>query len=104
MVYQCEKALTDAGDKVDAAAKSEVEAEINKVKEALKGTDTEAIKAATEALQQKFYGIAEKLYQQANPNGGAQQADPNAGAGAQQNGGDNVYEADYREVDNDENK
>ena len=102
LVYQCEKALTDAGDKIDANAKSDVEAEINKVKEALKGTDTAAIKAATEALQQKFYGVAEKLYQQANPNGGAQ---ANHGAGAQQtSSGDNVYEADYREVDNDENK
>ena len=103
LVYQCEKALKDAGDKVDAAAKSEVEAEIEKVKEALKGTDTAAIKAATDELQQKFYGIAEKMYQQANPNG---QAQPGADAGAAGQGanGDNVYEADYREVDNDDNK
>ena len=102
LVYQCEKALTDAGDKVDAAAKSEVETEINSLKEVLKGNDTEAIKKATEALQQKFYAIAEKLYQQAAPNGGTQ-ADPNAGA-QQGPAGDNVYEADYREVNDDENK
>ena len=101
MVYQCEKALTDAGDKIDAAAKSEVEAEIAKVKEALQGTDTEAIKAASEALQQKFYGIAEKLYQQANPNGNPDMgANPGANAGAAD---DNVYEADYREVNDDNN-
>ena len=101
MVYQCEKALTDAGDKIDAAAKSEVEAEIAKVKEALQGTDTEAIKVASEALQQKFYGIAEKLYQQANPNGNPDMgANPGANAGAAD---DNVYEADYREVNDDNN-
>ena len=104
LVYQCEKALKDAGDKVDANAKSDVEAEINKVKEALNGTDSAAIKAATEELQQKFYAIAQQLYQQANPQGA--QADPQQGpqAGPQQGpNGDNVYEADYREVDNDNN-
>ena len=100
LVYQCEKALTDAGDKIDAQAKSEVEGEINNLKELLKGTDTAALKAATEALQQKFYQIAEKMYQQAAPNGDAQ-ADPNAQQGP---AGDNVYEADYREVNDDENK
>ena len=105
MVYQSEKTLGEVGDKIDAADKEAVQAEIDKVKEALKGTDTEAIKAATEALQQKFFAVSEKLYQQANPNG-AQGFDPNAAAqGNQQAGGgvDNVYEADYREVDNDNN-
>ena len=101
MVYQSEKTLGEVADKIDAADKDAVQAEIDKVKEALKGTDTEAIKAATEALQQKFYSISEKLYQQANPQG----ANPQDFAGAQgaQNGAadDNVYEADYREVDND---
>ena len=76
-------------------------AEIEKVKEALKGTDTEAIKAATESLQQKFFAMSEKLYQQANPQGaqpGGEGFNPNEGAAQ---GDDNVYEADYREVDND---
>lgn len=104
MVYQCEKTLGELGDKVDAADKSDVEAEINKVKDALKGTDAEAIKSATDALQQKFYKISEKLYQQANPQGAQGQGfnpnDFNQGAqGAP--GADNVYEADYREVDED---
>ena len=97
LVYQCEKAVADAGDKIDAETKSMVETEVNKVKEALKGTDSAAIKAATEELQQKFYSVAEKMYSQANPQGGAPNGDPNA----QQPEGDNVYEADYREVDND---
>ena len=111
MVYQSEKTLNEVADKIDAADKDAVQAEIDKVKEALKGTDTEAIKAATEALQQKFFAVSEKLYQQANPNGaqGGQGFNPNdfnnAQGGAQQtgNGNDNVYEADYREVDNDNN-
>ena len=111
LVYQSEKTLNEIGDKVSEDDKAPVKAEIEKVKTALQGTDTEAIKAATESLQQAFYKVSEKLYQQANPQGaqGAQGFNPNdfaggaqAGqdAGAQQ-GPDNVYEADYREVDDD---
>jgi len=101
MVYQCEKSLGELGDKIDAGDKDAIEAEINNVKEALKGTDTEAIKNAVEKLQQSFYKVSEKMYQQANPQG-AQGFDPNAQqADAQGTSGDNVYDADYREVDND---
>ena len=97
MVFQCEKALTDLGDKITENEKAEITAEIDKVKEALKGTDTEAIKAASEGLTQKFYQISEKMYQQANPNG-AQGFDPSQ---AQQGApdGEDVYDANYREVD-----
>ena len=101
LVYQSEKTLGEIGDKVDSADKDAITAEIEKVKEALKGTDTEAIKAATESLQQKFFAMSEKLYQQANPQGaqpGGEGFNPNEGAAQ---GDDNVYEADYREVDND---
>lgn len=107
VVYQSEKTLNELGDKVDAADKASVQAEIDKVKEALKGTDTEAIKTAAENLQQAFYKVSEKMYQQANPQGaqGAQGADFGGAQGAQQNpNNDNVYEADYREVNDDENK
>ena len=96
LVYQCEKAVKDAGDKIDDNTKSMVETEVNKVKEALKGTDSVAIKAATDELQEKFYAVAQQMYQQANPQG-----DPNAQQGAPND--DGVYEADYREVDNDDN-
>lgn len=99
LVYQSEKSLTDLGDKIDAADKSNIEAEINKVKEALKGTDSEAIKAASESLSKAFYSVSEKLYAQANPQG-AQQGAPNDGAQQGPNG-DNVYEADYRDVTDD---
>ena len=104
MVYQCEKTLGELGDKIDASEKSEIEAEINKVKEALKGTDSEAIKKSVEELQQKFYKVSEKLYQQANPQGTQGGFNPNDAQGAQNAAGDNVYEADYREVNDDENK
>ena len=103
LVYQCEKALKDAGDKIDANAKSDVEAEIEKVKTALQGTDSAAIKAASDALQEKFYAVAQQLYQQANPQGGPQAGPQDYAQGGAQPGNDNVYEADYREVDNDNN-
>ena len=73
-----------------------VEGEVSKVKEALQGTDSAAIKAATDALQEKFYSVAQQMYSQANPQGA-----PGAEAGAAPNGDPNVYEADYTEVDND---
>ncbi len=105
MVYQCEKTLGEIGDKIDASDKASIEAEIEKVKEALKGTDAEAIKSASDALTQAFYKVSEKMYQQANPQGaqGAGFNPEDFAQGAQGTGaqGDNVYEADYREVDED---
>ena len=67
LVFQSEKALTDLGDKLSADEKSGVQAEIEKVKEALKGTDTDMIKAATEGLSKKFSDLAGKIYQQQAP-------------------------------------
>lgn len=103
MVYQSEKTLKDLGDKVGAEDKTKIEAEINNVKEALKGTDTEAIKNANETLSKSFYDVSSKIYQQ-NP-GAASGAgfDPGAGAnpGAGAEGQDNVYDADYKVVDDD---
>lgn len=105
MVYQSEKTLKDLGDKIGSEDKAKIEDGINRVKEALKGTDIEAIKKATEALSQSFYEISSKIYQQnpgaqQGPNQGAGQAGPGgaAGAGSQDN---NVYDADYKVVDDD---
>ena len=99
MIFQIEKSMTDAGDKFTDADKAEVNAAISKLKETVKGGDTEAIKADTEALQKAFYPLASKLYQQAGPeaNGGAG-FDPNAanGAGNGNNGGD-YYNADFED-------
>ncbi len=104
LVYQSEKSLKDLGDKVTSDDKSKIEAGVNKVKDALKGTDIETIKKATEELQQAFYDVSAKIYQQA---GGQPGADPNAaGFGGQQGApgagnDDNVVDADYKVVDDD---
>ena len=97
IIYQSEKTLNEMGDKVSESDKAPVLAAIEKLKEAQKGTDVAAIKAATDEVQKAFYAVSEKLYQNAAPQG-----DPNAtpGAGAQPNGGndDGVVDADFEEV------
>jgi len=65
MVYQCEKTLGELGDKISADEKKGIEDEIAKVKEALKGTDSEAIKNATDELMKKFGEVSQKIYAQA---------------------------------------
>ena len=101
MVYQTEKILSETGDKLDPADKGEVESKLAALKSALQGTDTEAIKSATEALTQAFYKVSEKLYSQANP--GAQGGcDPNCNGDCGTNGGgQQYYDADYTVVDDD---
>lgn len=101
MVYQAEKVIKDMGDKADAAQIDKVKTGIEKVKEALKGSDNEAIKKATEELQQPLYEISAAAYQAAQQ---AQQAQGGqAGAGAQQAPkDDNVVDADFTEVKDDE--
>ncbi len=99
MVFECEKLLTDNGDKFDEADKTEINAKIDALKEALKGADIEAIKSKQEDLQKKFYEISEKLYKAA---GGAQGFDPNAAAGFDANAGaqgDGYTEAPFTDVD-----
>ena len=106
MVYQTEKTLGEIGDKIDAAEKSAIQAEVDKLKELLKASpiDVEAVKAQTEAVSQKFYAVSEKLYAAAQQAQQAQQAQGGAApggnaGGAQQQGGDNVVDAEYTEVD-----
>ncbi len=99
VVYQSEKALEELGDKVTESEKAPIKAAIEKLRETLKGNDTAAIKADTEALQQAFYSISEKLYQQQ----AAQQGGAAAGnAGTTGNGDDGVVDADYEVVDDDQ--
>ena len=102
MVYQTEKTMQELGDKLDPAEKSEVESKLGALKQALTGTDTAAIKSATEALTQAFYKLSEKLYQQANSQGG-QGFDPSQAQnyGGQNPGGQDYYDADYTVVDDD---
>ncbi len=91
MVYQTEKLMKDAGDKLDESDKSAVNAELDKVKEALKGTDTDAIKAATEGLQNKLYELSSKIY--------AQNPEAAGAAGADAGNAEGVYDADFKDVD-----
>ena len=103
MVYQTEKTVAELGDKLGADEKAEVESKLAGLKQALTGTDTAAIKAATEELTQVFYKISEKLYQQA---GGPEGAgfDPSKAAGGPQGtapNGQDYYDADYTVVDDD---
>ena len=103
MVYQTEKTMSELGDKLDGAEKAEVEAKLNALKESLKGTDSAAIKSATEELTQAFYKLSEKLYQQ---QGGPQgfQGGPQGPQGPQGGtpGGQDYYDADYTVVDDDQ--
>ena len=103
MAYQTEKTLSEMGDKLDPADKSEVEGKLAALKTALQGTDTQAIKSATEELTQAFYKVSEKLYQQSGAAQG-QGFDPNNMGGQGPAGGGNgqdYYDADYTVVDDD---
>ena len=105
MVYQTEKTLEEMGDKVPAGDKASVESALGKLKETLKGTDTQAIKNATEELTKAFYAVSEKLYGQQGGQTG--QPGPDMGGQAQQGGtsaGPDVVDADYEVVDDDNNK
>ena len=108
MVYQCEKLLSEEGDKFDQADKDALNAEIEGLKEALKGQDINLIKNKQETLQKKFYEVSEKIYKAAQGAQGAagQQADPNMGGnpGAGAQGADGFYDADYTDVTDDDNK
>ena len=101
MVYQTEKTLEEMGDKLPAEDKANVESALNKLKETLKGTDSQAIKAATEELTKAFYAVSEKLYaQQGGQPGGPDMGGANFG-GAQggNDAGPDVVDADYEVVD-----
>ncbi len=102
MVFQSEKTLGEIGDKIDASEKADLQAKIDALKEALKGTDIEAIKTKQDELQKVFYAVSEKLYQaQAQAAQGAQ-AGPDMGGAANAgstNADPNVVDADFKEVD-----
>ena len=99
-VYQAEKMVKDLGDKLEAADKSEIEAAIQKVKDAITANNTDDMKRTTEELQQAFYKVSEKIYKQ-NP--GAAGTDPGQ-QGGPQGGDDTVVDADYTVVDDDDSK
>ena len=99
VVYQSEKTLNEMGDKVSESDKAPVLAAIEKLKEAQKGNDVAAIKAATDEVQKAFYAVSEKLYKNAAPQGDPNAAADAAGNGPQNGAGDDgVVDADYEEV------
>ena len=104
MVYQAERALGDMGDKLSAEDKEKVQGGIDKLKELLKGDDTAAIKAATDEFQQAFYAVSEKLYQQAGPQPGAEGGPDMGGQQSAAGDGQQFYDADYKVVDDEEQK
>ena len=98
LIFQIEKSLADAGDKFTEADKAPVNDAINHLKETLKGSDVDAIKADSEALEKAFYPLAEKLYAASGAQGaGADDAGAaNGGAGAA--GGDGtIYGTDFED-------
>lgn len=96
MVYQSEKTLKEAGDKLSEDEKANVQAKTDALKEALKGDNTDDIKQKQEELQKAIYDLSAKLYQQAQPQ---QDAQPTADAGSQSASNDGVVDVDYTEVD-----
>jgi molecular chaperone DnaK len=118
LAYQCEKQLTELGEKISGDQKKEVETKIAAVREALKGSDVEAIKTAYTDLQNKFQSISEELYKQAAASAGAQ-GGPGAGAGpgpgpgaaagsepkeSKKHGDEGVVDADFEVVDEKDKK
>ncbi len=101
LVFQCEKALTDFGDKVSADEKSAIEQKCAALKSAISANNSAEIKSLKEELQKAFYDLSSKVYQQAAPNG-TQGVDPsqftgNMGGEAPSND-DGVVDADFTEV------
>jgi molecular chaperone DnaK len=104
LIYNSEKTMNELGDKVSGEEKAKVQTEIDNVKKALEGNDIEQIKQATEALTQVFYKLSEQLYSQANPNGaeGANSGTETSNGPSQDENG-NVYDADYKVEDDNNN-
>ncbi|WP_297020082.1 molecular chaperone DnaK [uncultured Dialister sp.] len=109
LIYQAEKTVKELGDKADQGKVKEVNDAIAKLKETLKGNDTEKIKADAEALTKPLHELTEKLYQQAQQAQQAQQQAQNTGAQQGPQAGakkdkDNVVDADYKVVNDDDKK
>ena len=100
LVYTTEKTLKELGDKIPASDKSMLEGMVADLRKALEGTDTDAIKRATELLTEKSYEVFGKIYQQQQQQGQQPPHTPNDGTsyGPNEGGDDNVVDADYEVV------
>lgn len=102
LCYAVEKLLNENGDKIAQEDKDNLSAKVKSLKDAIASNNMDNINSEKEALQKIMYDVSAKLYQQAAPNGapnGAPNVDPNGAAGAQGPDG-NVYNADFKDVDN----
>lgn len=102
LIYQAEKTVKDLGDKADPAKVKEINDAVAKLKETLKGDDTEKIKADADALTKPLHELTEDLYKQAQQQAAGQQGAQQQSAGKQDK--DNVVDADYKVVDDDDKK
>ena len=104
LCYSVEKFLKDNGDKIEPNDKSELEGRVSDLRGKLSSGSTEEIKSLSEALQKSLYGVSEKMYK----NAAAQQPQPgpapDQGASGQAPNGGNVYDAEYKDVDNNNNQ
>ncbi len=103
LCYATEKLIKDSEDKIESADKDDLNKKVSELREKIKSGSIDDIKSGKEELQKKMYEVSTKLYQQAAPQG------ENAGqtSGAEQtnnNGSENVYNADYKDVDPENNK
>ena len=102
LVFQCEKALADFGDKVSADEKADIEAKASALRSAIAADNNDEIKSLKEDLQKSFYDLSAKIYQQANPNGGgidpSQFANMGGEADTSSSNDDGVVDADFTEV------
>jgi len=105
MVHQTQKSLSELGDKVSAADKSTIEAAIADLKQAMEGSDVEAIKSKTNALAQSAMKLGEAMYKaQETASSGGDGAGPTGANGSGQSGEDDVVDADFTEVRDDDKK
>jgi len=100
LIYSTEKSLNEAGDKIDAGTKGEVENSISMLKTAMEGEDTEEIKRASEQLTKTSHKIAEVLYAQAAGSQGEQGAESDSSQ-KDTSKDEEVVDADFEEVKND---
>ena len=107
LVYNCQKTITDLGDKISGEEKAKAETEIENVKKALEGTDVEAIKSATEKLTTIFYSISEKIYSQTADSANGTNSEGATGENAEgpkTDANGNVYDTDYKVEEDGDNK
>ena len=103
LCYTVEKLISETGDKMDAAEKSDLEAKVKVLKDAMNANNMDAIKSASDDLQKAMYAVSEKLYQSAAPQQGPQAGPADQASGSAGANGGNVFDADFKDGD-DNNK